>query len=319
MKALKTFARLLLYVKVSIIVCTYTVDMYEHFCETADSILGQTHDNIELIVIIDGTSEVYNRAIDDYGNYDDVRIECNKKNIGLLRSRNRGAEIASGDVVAFIDDDAIADQKWVEELVSVYNQHDVLAAGGKMTPAWVAGNPSYLPEEFYWLVGVTHRGFADGPGEVRNTFGSNISFDRETFLNLDGFESNVGGRKGDANLQGGETELCARLRSEYGSGVYYNPDAEVAHKVFAYRTDPLWLLNRAFWQGYSKRGMQVLVPESTTEEYDFLGQLLTESIPQRVHETVLNPSLWKVLQLGMLFSLITSVGFGFLYGIIRWR
>jgi len=87
-----------------------------------------------------------------------------------------------------------------------------------MTPAWVAGKPSFLPEEFYWLIGVTHRGFADGPGEVRNTFGSNISFRADVFAELGGFDVDIGGRKGDKNLQGGETELCARMREAYGQG-----------------------------------------------------------------------------------------------------
>jgi len=205
-------------VKVSVVVCTYTLDMYEHFREAADSVLAQTHDDVELVVIVDGTPEVYEQVVDDYGDREDVVIKCNDENVGLLESRNRGAAIASGDVVAFIDDDAIADEAWVERLVRAYEEEDAIAAGGKMTPAWVAGKPSFLPEEFYWLIGVTHRGFADGPGEVRNTFGSNISFRADVFAELGGFDVDIGGRKGDKNLQGGETELCARMREAYGQG-----------------------------------------------------------------------------------------------------
>jgi len=65
---------------------------------------------------------------------------------------------------------------------------------------------------------VTHRGFVDEPGEVRNTFGSNISFRTDVFNELGGFDVEIGGRKGDTNLQGGETELCARMKTEYGMG-----------------------------------------------------------------------------------------------------
>jgi Glycosyltransferases, probably involved in cell wall biogenesis len=305
--------------RVSVVLCTHSVDRYEMFTEAADSVLDQTYEDTELVLVSDGSEAVYERFVADYGGRDDVIIHCNEENVGLLKSRNNGAEAATGDVVAFIDDDAVADPGWVAALVSVYESEGVLAAGGRMTPAWVAGRPRFLPEEFYWLVGVTQRGFADGPGEVRNTFGSNISFDRATFLELGGFESDIGGRKGDANLQGGETELCARLRSEYGSGVYYTPDAEVAHKVFEYRTDPRWLLDRAFWQGYSKRGMEVLVPESTGEEYDFLGQLLTEFAPDRARGLISGPSVEKLLQFVMLFVFTAAVGSGYLYGVLRWR
>jgi hypothetical protein len=188
-----------------------------------------------------------------------------------------------------------------------------------MVPEWVVGKPRFLPEEFYFLVGVTHRGFAEGPGEVRNTFGSNISFRADVFEELGGFDTNVGGRKGDKHLQGGETELCARLREEYGVGVEYNPEAEVAHKVFDYRTDPVWLVKRAFWQGYSKRGMEVFVPESTGEEGEFLGDLLFRFVPGRVRGLVEEFSTAKLLQLLMLVVLTGAVGLGYLYGLAKWR
>ena len=304
--------------KVSVVVCTYTLDMYEHFREAADSVLAQTHDDVELVVVVDGTPEVYDRVVEDYGGRKDTMIACNDENVGLLASRNRGAELASGDVVAFIDDDAVADEAWAERLVGAYEEEDAIAAGGKMTPEWVVGKPSFLPEEFYWLVGVTHRGFADGPGEVRNTFGSNISFRADVFAELGGFDLDIGGRKGDKNLQGGETELCARMREEYERGVWYDPEAEVAHKVFEYRTEFWWLIDRAFWQGYSKRGMDVLAPESTGDESAFLRQLLFDSAPGRVDDLVRSPSVAGCLQLFALFVLTGVVGAGYLYGVTVW-
>src|SRR6056297_3208464 len=293
--------------RVSVVLCTHTLDRYEAFTEAAESVLDQTYDDTELVLVSDGNEAVAERFRSEYGDRDDVVTHCNDQNVGLLESRNNGAEVATGDVVAFIDDDAIADPDWVAELVEAYEDKDALAAGGKMTPAWVAGRPSFLPEEFYWLVGVTHRGFADGPGEVRNTFGSNISFQRDVFLELDGFDTNIGGRQGEKNLQGGETELCARLQSEYETGVYYVPDALVAHKIFDYRTDPGWLVDRAFWQGYSKRGMELFVPESTGEESDFLGRLLLSFVPQRLGSLVRSPSFSGSLQLLFLFVLTGAV------------
>ncbi|WP_276254269.1 glucosyl-dolichyl phosphate glucuronosyltransferase [Halomontanus rarus] len=304
---------------VSVVLCTYSPDLYEDCCEAAESILSQTHDGVELVLIVDGTEEVYERVRDDFGDRPDVVLHCNDENRGLLESRNRGAELASGDIVAFIDDDAVADERWLESLVAAYEEENAIAAGGTMTPLWVAGKPDFLPAEFYWLVGVTHRGFADGSGEVRNTFGSNISFRRDVFLELGGFDTDIGGRKGDSNLQGGETELCARMQRAYGRGVWYVPEAEVGHKVFEYRTDFRWLLERAFWQGYSKRAMEVLVPDSSDEEGDFLGQLLFDSVPARVRATVDGETRRQGRQLLTLCLLTVTVGFGYLYGLTRWR
>ncbi len=304
--------------RVSVVLCEHTMDRYDDLQEAAESVLAQSHDDVELVLVSDGNETVCEQFQRDYGDRDDVVVHCNDENIGLLKSRNNGADVAAGDVVAFLDDDAVADEDWVAELVAVYEERDVPAVGGKMTPAWVAGKPSYLPEEFYWLVGVTHRGFADGPGEVRNTNGSNISFKREVFLDLDGFDADIGGRKGDANLQGGETELCARLQREYGHGVYYTPEAEVAHKVFEYRTKPGWLLDRAFWQGYSKRAMQVLVPDSTEEETAFLGDLFGRFVPGRLKRLARSPSLAGVAQLVMVLVFTGVVGCGYLYGYVRY-
>ncbi|MFD1642625.1 glucosyl-dolichyl phosphate glucuronosyltransferase [Halohasta litorea] len=304
---------------VSVVLCTYAEDMYNHFREAADSILSQTYGSVELVVIVDGTEAVYDQVVADYGTRDDVVIQCNEENIGLLESRNRGASVASGDVVAFIDDDAVADERWIERLVRAYKDEEAIAAGGSMTPLWVAGKPSFLPEEFHWLIGVTHRGFAEEPGEVRNTFGSNISFRADVFEALDGFDTDIGGRKGDRNLQGGETELCARLHDQYGRGVWYEPEAEVGHKVFDYRTRPEWLLQRAFWQGYSKRAMEVLVPESNTEESAYLVDLLVRHMPARLSNAIRGPSLIEATKLLMLFVFTSCVGLGYLYAFTQWR
>ena len=318
MEALKSPVRVLSRVKVSVVVCTYTLDMYEHFREAADSVLAQTHDDVELVVVVDGTPEVYERVVEDYGDREDTVIECNGENVGLLASRNRGAELASGDVVAFIDDDAVADEAWAGRLVRAYQKEDAIAAGGKMTPEWLAGKPSFLPEEFYWLVGVTHRGFADGPGEVRNTFGSNISFRAEVFEKLDGFDIDIGGRKGDANLQAGETELCARMKRKYGQGVWYDPDAKVAHKIFDYRTEFRWLLDRAFWQGYSKRAMESLVDTNGSEENDFVKRLLFEFVPDRFVSMLQDRSVTEAKQLVSLLVFTGAVGVGYLYAVPRY-
>ncbi|TKX47739.1 glycosyltransferase family 2 protein [Halorubrum sp. SD690R] len=304
--------------KLSVVVCTYTLDMYEHFCEAADSVLAQTHDDVELVVVVDGVPEVYERVAEDYGYREDTVIECNDENVGLLTSRNRGAELATGDVVAFIDDDAVADEAWAERLVRAYDEEDAIAAGGKMIPEWVAGKPAYLPEEFYWLIGVTHKGFADGSGEVRNTFGSNISFRADVFEDLGGFDVDIGGRKGDKNLQGGETELCARMHEKYGQGVWYDPEAEVAHKVFEYRTEFRWLVDRAFWQGYSKRAMESMVNDGQASEEAFLKRLAMEFVPDRLATLIRNPSIPEMIQLITLVVFTALVGVGYLYGYTRY-
>ncbi|WP_436910723.1 glucosyl-dolichyl phosphate glucuronosyltransferase [Halosimplex marinum] len=307
--------------RVSVVLCEHTMDRYDAVTEAARSVLDQTYEDVELVFVSDGNPEVYERFEADFGGRENVVTRCNDENRGLLVSRNNGAEAASGDVVAFIDDDAVAHPEWIERLVDAYETHDAVAAGGRMDPIWVDGEARFLPEEFYFLIGATYRGFGEGretPAEVRNTNGSNISFRREVFLDLGGFDDEIGGRKGDKNLQGGETEVCARMREECGRGVRYVPDATVGHKVFAYRTEPKWLLDRAFWQGYSKRGMQQFVPGSAEEESDFLGKILGEFVPGRLRDLIRDPDATAAKQLAWLLLLTGVVGLGYLYGIVKW-
>ncbi|WP_136602536.1 glucosyl-dolichyl phosphate glucuronosyltransferase [Salinigranum halophilum] len=300
---------------VSVVICTYSIDMFDHLVDAVNSVLAGTYEDREVVVVVDGDGSLFERIRDRYESHDDVVLHCNDKNLGLSASRNVGVELASGDVVAFLDDDAVAHPEWIERLVSLYRRHDAVAAGGRMTGRWVAGKPAFLPEEFYWLVGVTHRGFPTEECEVRNTFGSNISFKREVFEELGGFEPNLG-RFGEKYLQGEETEFAARVRQHYGEGVWYDPDAVVEHKVFDYRTKPGWLVKRAFWQGYSKRVMGELSSDDDGgEEGVFLRNLAFVFVPGRLRDLARHRRGVDLLQLFALLVFTGTVGLGYLYAV----
>ncbi len=303
--------------KVSVIICTYSEDMFEHFRDALESVLSQTYEDVEVVVVVDGNAPLFDRIEQHYGEIPEVHIHCNERNVGLSESRNNALEYVTGDVVALLDDDAVADEHWISELVSVYDNRDAIAVGGKMTPLWVAGKPNFLPEEFYWLVGVTHRGFAEAGDEVRNTFGSNISFRTDVIRELGGFDPDLG-RQGEKNLQAEETLLCVRMRERFGHGVIYNPDARVGHKVFEYRTRKRWLIERAFWQGYSKSVMKDLVTDSgEKEESVFLKRLFGSYVPERLRSLLTSPNITKGTQLVSLIALTAAVGFGYGFGEIK--
>lgn len=310
--------------QVSVVVCTHEPDRYTDLRAAADSVLAGTYDDAEVVLVSDGSARVTELMERDYGGHPDVRIASLDENQGLLVARNRGGAVATGDIIAFIDDDAIAAPDWLEKLVAAHESHDRHATGGRMVPRWVADKPSFLPEEFYFLIGAAHRGFGpDGDreqaGEIRNGMGSNLAVRAETFEALGGFEPTVGGRKGDKQMQGGETELCIRLADEFGEGVWYVPDALVEHRIYEYRTDSVWLLKRAFWQGVSKRGMARFVPESSSDETAFLRRLVGEYLPERVRGLVSEPTSAKLQQFVMLLVLTFATGLGYLYGYYHWR
>jgi glycosyltransferase involved in cell wall biosynthesis len=305
--------------KVSVVVCAYSMERYDDVCEAVESVLAQTYEDIEIILIIDGNEALLERLQSEFGNQEATTLRCNEENKGLSYSRTRGVELATGSVIAFLDDDAIAEPDWIEELVRGYEETDAIAVGGRMVPEWIVGRPSYLPEEFNWLVGANYERRLDEWTEVRNTLGSNMSFRRDVFEETGGFDEQMG-LKGDSQVQSEETELAMRMYDTFGQGMLYNPDAVVAHKVFDYRTNPRWLCRRAFWQGYSKRALKQLDVEGPGDaESEFLEHLLFSSVPRRISGLTRRPSLADIQQLLMLFLLTACVGFGYLYGIVRYQ
>ncbi len=300
----------------SVVVCTYATERYPDFCEAVESVLGQTYESVEVVLVVDGNREVFERTRKAFGDREDVVIHCNEENSGLSYSRTKGVDLASADIVAFLDDDAIAQDDWIAQLVSGYEQTDAIAVGGRMIPKWVADRPDFFPEEFYWLIGVNYEQRLEDWSEVRNTLGSNMSFRREVFDTVGGFDEQVG-LTGDNQIQAEETELAMRMYDEFGKGMLYNPDAVVAHKVFQYRTELAWLLRRAFWQGYSKQAIEKLDFEGpSSEETDFLAHLVFSAVPQRIAGLVCEPELARVKQLVMLGTLTVCVGIGYLYGLV---
>ncbi len=301
---------------VSVVICTYAMERYDVFSECVESVLAQTYEPLEVVIVVDGNDAVFERVREDFGDREQTVLHCNEENQGISYSRTKGAKIATGEVVAFIDDDAVAEPDWIAQLASVYEERDAIAVGGHVAPDWVTTKPDFFPAEFYWLVGCDERGMGEHMEELRNTYGSNISFQREIFLNVGGYDENTG-RKGDRHIQAHEAPVCIRMANAYGRGVIYNTDAVVHHKLFDYRGEFRWLVFRSFWQGYSKRIMDILLPEAAGDKNEYLTQLMLTFVPSRVRALLSQPSIPQVKQLLTIFIFTAAVGLGYLYGLSK--
>jgi glucosyl-dolichyl phosphate glucuronosyltransferase len=290
---------------VSVIVCAHMTERYGDLTEALSSLKAQSYPSVEIVCVSDGNADLYDRLKRDDWEEGAVLIH-NEINMGLSESRNRGIFRARGDIIAFFDDDAVADPRWIEELVKMYSERNAIAAGGRILPLWLNGKPGFLPPEYYWLIGATHKGFAEEVGDVRNTFGSNISFKTDVLKALGGFRSEMGFH-GKGMLQSEETEFCDRMKKTFGKGVTYNPQAIVYHKVFPERLKKKFLFKRAFWQGYSKRVM-VEMGSSLREEGHYLG-----TIGEGIVDRAKTFSLEMYCQAAYLLALTAAVGFGYLY------
>lgn len=88
--------------KVSVIIPAYNCDRYIQ--QTVDSVFQQTYPHYELIVVDDGSSDQTRHVLDAYG---DRLTYLYQDNRGVAAARNRGLQIAQGDLIAFLDHDDV--------------------------------------------------------------------------------------------------------------------------------------------------------------------------------------------------------------------
>ena len=98
--------------RISIIVPVYNVDKYLDRC--LNSILKQTYQNLEIILVDDGSTDNSPKLCDEYATKDNRIIVIHQENSGLASARNTGLENSTGDFVGFVDSD-----DWIE--LDTYN------------------------------------------------------------------------------------------------------------------------------------------------------------------------------------------------------
>ncbi|OPC83617.1 hypothetical protein B4N89_24140 [Embleya scabrispora] len=233
----------------TVVVCAYTMDRWDDLTAALGSLRAQDEAPAEIILVADHCHELAARAS---AAFPDVTVLRNRGRRGLSGARNTGVEGARGDVVAFLDDDAVAEPDWTMRLLDGYADPNVLGVGGRIRPNWDTGRPTWFPAEFDWVVGCTYRGMPEQAAPVRNLIGANMSFRRSVLLDVGGFRTDLG-RVGTRPLGCEETELCLRAAARHRGGVLgYEPAAVVRHRVPAARTTWRYFRARCWAEGLSK-------------------------------------------------------------------
>lgn len=275
--------------KISIIICT--LNRHQILRSAIISIIEQSlpKELYEIMVIDNGSEDETKEVVEMLSSGIPNMVYCCEPKKGLSIARNRGIRESTGDIVAFLDDDAVAHPEWLERLYTVYNSDpDVGAAVGKILVLWEHGKPAYVDEYFEGYFGKFNQ------GEMRKTlifpdylFGSNMSLRRNIALEVGGFREDLG-RKGKNLLAAEETDLFYRL-SLKGIKVVYEPNAVVYHRVLAERLSRCWGLRRAFGHGQS---MSILNSFYHRSSVHWIGQACN----------VLTKVLGKSLVMGVRFS-----------------
>lgn len=108
---------------ISVIVPVYNVE--EHLEKCLDSILSQSYQNIEVILVNDGSSDDSGEICDEYAAKSSIFVVVHKKNEGVAKARLTGFEISSGDYITFVDGDDYITSNYIEKLVNPIIKYQV--------------------------------------------------------------------------------------------------------------------------------------------------------------------------------------------------
>jgi GT2 family glycosyltransferase len=239
---------------VAVIICAHTIERLDDIRAAVASVQSQTRQPDEVVLVIDHNPVLLD-AVGDLG----PTVVASAGPKGLSGARNTGTEAARSEIVAYLDDDAVADPAWLETLIAPFEDPAVVAVGGRATPKWDREAPDWFPAEYNWVVGCSHRGLPERRAEVRNVIGCNMAFRRSSIIDLGGFDTGLG-RDAVRPLGCEETELCIRLRqADDRAKVILEPAAEIHHRVPDTRTTWRYFFRRCRAEGNSKAYVVSLV------------------------------------------------------------
>jgi cellulose synthase/poly-beta-1,6-N-acetylglucosamine synthase-like glycosyltransferase len=233
----------------SVIVCTHERPADLERCLDG---LCELRDPVEVIVVDSGSRVPCGPQVDAYRDrIADLRYVYVERP-GLSAARNAGSEVASGRIVAFVDDDAVPAPDWARAIAHAFREDDVGCVGGACRAAFAAPRPSWLSDRLLALAGVTR--FGDRAREPRSSaewpFGANMAFRREALEAAGPFSSALG-RNGSSLLSGEDSDMVARVAAA-GWRLWLEPSAVVAHRVSAERCRSGYYWRRLWWNGIGR-------------------------------------------------------------------
>ena len=107
---------------ISVVIPAYNIASWLPRC--LESVICQTYQNLEIIVIDDGSTDATSQILDDYANRDKRIIAVHQSNSGLVSVRNTGISMAHGEFIAFIDGDDAVEPDIYERLLNNARKYD---------------------------------------------------------------------------------------------------------------------------------------------------------------------------------------------------
>jgi GT2 family glycosyltransferase len=293
----------------SVVVCSY--NRYALVTDSANAIETSSSFDPETmeLIIVENTPPARRQKF-SLGPHARVVI-CDET--GLSNARNAGIAAAEGEIVAFVDDDAIVHDDWCGAVIAAFRDHPrAQVCGGRTEPSFSGETfPIWYYNELAYYLSCIDWGPKSHPLEPGQWIvGANMAFRKSVFDTIGLFDPALG-RKGEASLL--SNEEIAMLRKVGHEKVYYIHNMVVDHIIPDERISLGWFRKRVFWQAVSDvlAGEVHKQPAQATEDlYSIVARAPAECRGHRLlsYEPTTPESLKDQLEAVYLMGTLMSAG-----------
>ncbi len=218
----------------SIVICSYNRASY--IGDALTSLYEQSSGlaSFEAIIVdnnsTDNTSEVFQNWRDNHplGNF----TYTTEKQQGASYARNTGAKLANGAWLCFMDDDAVATEHYVQNIIRhIQDQPFVVGFGGRIIPKYIPSEPKWMSHYVSSLVGnFDYAPIACVFENGKYPLESNMIVKKDVYEQIGGFNTSLPGVVGTLRIGGEGKELFYKIMG-LGHKIYYDPSICVHHVV----------------------------------------------------------------------------------------
>jgi glucosyl-dolichyl phosphate glucuronosyltransferase len=239
--------------EVSVLICTY--NRASSLGRTLESVLAQKFSQPltwEVVIVDNNSTDGTRHVVEEFqSRYKGIIRYVFEPKQGISSARNAAILTAQGELLAFIDDDEIAEQEWLHHLIANLRNKEWAGAGGRVLPPLDFEAPVWLSTKSWYASGPVPS-FDKGLEAIEleePPFGANMAFRKEVFTKCGLFRTDLG-RLGKTLISNEDTEFGRRVFAA-GLRLRYEPLALTYHPVEKDRLRKEYFLNWWFNKGRS--------------------------------------------------------------------
>ncbi len=257
---------------VSIIIITRNRASLLRHC--IERVLSQPFPDKEIVVVDSSSNDESEQVVAQFPEV--IRVCLRGQRNNMPQARNAGIAASSGDILAFIDDDAMVKPGWLASFIKTYRDETVGAVGGRVIEMpephcdEVTGSPRMLIKPSGRVIGKNRGAFSTEEIEVDHVPGGNMSFRREALERVGGFDPNYT----LTNLRE-ETDLCIRVKKA-GWRIMFAPTMAVVHFSTRSRSPFAWSSPYILFS-HGRNSMYFTIKNFGCNPRTLVGQLIVDA------------------------------------------